>query len=596
MGNDWRKLAVEKYNFKEEDFTQQTIDYITSGKVAVEGSAWGGPHGFRATEYRDKTLWLNDRNFYYETESNGKGAFFSKKGFGPRDDGKLQCVDYNYIYQQVWEEAEKKLSALKEFKDMKNKKIDEFLNNAEITYLERYYNIKKDDFIIDALKAFLINNTEYEKKIIEISIKCKSTFKKNELKHINIYLSGKTGVGKSTLINIVLGEYLAEEDVGKPVTQKTQIYSSSENSCFRFYDTKGVELENYNVNCAAETQINEIQKSLSSNNPNDFIHIIWYCVLGDGARFEDCERDLLKKLLNQYEDQSLPIIIVLTQAIDDEKNEKMKEMIQKECKDIGRNLEFVITLARDVTTKINGQQFIIPAKGLNELIDLTKKHIGNAVKSSYYESYKLMIRNEIEEVFIKELKNKKKSFLKNIEAINEIKDYDEGIKTIKNIFNGMVQEYTNYVSENIQVNSENVIDLLINKINERKNELINNYNKDLKQKIYALSNEIISSKNDIEIKIGIRLPELKSNDNYNSIFKIIEDKNKNKVELDSLRLISKKLLESVNESLTNLISKELKLGLERLRDYIHQETKDMIEKALEKIDPKIHNKKIKKNK
>ena len=39
------------------------------------------------------------------------------------------------------------------------------------------------------------------------------------LKHMNIIVAGKTGVGKSTLINVLFRENLVETGIGKPVTQ-----------------------------------------------------------------------------------------------------------------------------------------------------------------------------------------------------------------------------------------------------------------------------------------------------------------------------------------------------------------------------------------
>lgn len=42
----------------------------------------------------------------------------------------------------------------------------------------------------------------------------------SELKKLNVMILGKTGVGKSTLINNMFNEKLADVGVGRPITQK----------------------------------------------------------------------------------------------------------------------------------------------------------------------------------------------------------------------------------------------------------------------------------------------------------------------------------------------------------------------------------------
>ena len=46
-----------------------------------------------------------------------------------------------------------------------------------------------------------------------------------EMKIMNVMLLGKTGVGKSTLINNLFNERIAETGIGRPVTQEIRQYS-----------------------------------------------------------------------------------------------------------------------------------------------------------------------------------------------------------------------------------------------------------------------------------------------------------------------------------------------------------------------------------
>ena len=45
----------------------------------------------------------------------------------------------------------------------------------------------------------------------------------DKLAQLNVLIIGKTGVGKSTLVNSIFGESITEEGLGKPVTQKLSL-------------------------------------------------------------------------------------------------------------------------------------------------------------------------------------------------------------------------------------------------------------------------------------------------------------------------------------------------------------------------------------
>ena len=62
-----------------------------------------------------------------------------------------------------------------------------------------------------------------------------------ELGHANILITGQTGVGKSTLVNAVFRVELAEEGVGRPVTQRVQRHDAP-GVPVTIFDTPGIEL------------------------------------------------------------------------------------------------------------------------------------------------------------------------------------------------------------------------------------------------------------------------------------------------------------------------------------------------------------------
>ena len=56
---------------------------------------------------------------------------------------------------------------------------------------------------------------------------------------LNVLIAGKTGAGKSTLINAVFGKEVAVTGSGRPVTQHVEKFTKDN---FSIFDTKGLEM------------------------------------------------------------------------------------------------------------------------------------------------------------------------------------------------------------------------------------------------------------------------------------------------------------------------------------------------------------------
>jgi predicted GTPase len=52
--------------------------------------------------------------------------------------------------------------------------------------------------------------------------------KGREIGRFNLAIFGKTGVGKSTLVNAIFGENVAATGIGEPVTQDSHLYLHAE--------------------------------------------------------------------------------------------------------------------------------------------------------------------------------------------------------------------------------------------------------------------------------------------------------------------------------------------------------------------------------
>jgi uncharacterized protein (DUF697 family)/predicted GTPase len=127
------------------------------------------------------------------------------------------------------------------------------------------------------------------------------------LGRFNLALFGKTGVGKSTLVNAIFGEEVARTGIGEPVTKGSHLYLDKVGH-LGIVDTQGVEIgkDDREILRDLEKVIKESRKLPLSEQ----IHVAWYCVRGMDRRFEDTEADFVRRL----DELGLPVIMVFTQV------------------------------------------------------------------------------------------------------------------------------------------------------------------------------------------------------------------------------------------------------------------------------------------
>jgi predicted GTPase len=125
----------------------------------------------------------------------------------------------------------------------------------------------------------------------------------------NLLVAGKTGVGKSTLVNAVFGENFAETAQGRPVTQHIKPYAK-QGIPVCIYDTKGLEVKDYAPILKELTEF--VQLKNGSKDPSEHIHVAWVCIAEGSRRVEQAEMDLVAQLA-----KLLPVIAVITTAVSD---------------------------------------------------------------------------------------------------------------------------------------------------------------------------------------------------------------------------------------------------------------------------------------
>jgi len=198
------------------------------------------------------------------------------------------------------------------------------------------------------------------------------------LGHANILISGQTGAGKSTLINAIFRVPLAAEGVGKPVTKHVQRHEVA-GVPVTIFDTPGIELGQ-----AKNEVIRDYKKTIRESRrgaPSDLIHVAWYCINTGQARVQEYDIEIVRALAAE-----VPVILVLTQCIDDERASALEEVIRAEQLPIAG--EPVRTLARERT--LAGHT--IAPRGLEELVERTNSILPEAVRRAFANAQGVVIR------------------------------------------------------------------------------------------------------------------------------------------------------------------------------------------------------------
>jgi len=338
-------------------------------------------------------------------------------------------------------EIENNFEKIKEdFLNLVKQKIEQ---NQEIYFqneIASKYNIEK----LDDLIKKIYNNENISKLIKE---KFQNDIYKidmiNSLKHFNILVLGPTGVGKSTLINSILQfddnkNEGAKTGIGVPITLgEPKSYENEEKiKGIRLYDSQGIDKDKYEIENLINSVKNLVDNQALTNNPDNFIHCIWYCVTGD--RFEIEERNCLIELMNIYDDETMPIILVYTKAFDDEADEAIEEIKNILCEKIkDRNIEILKVVSKEKEFRFQGENIIIEKSGIKDLMIKTFDKVKKAVKSASFYSIKNQVLNNFKDELKEISENKVKKTI-----FNSINSLAIGIR-IKYMSSIIFQLFTN---------------------------------------------------------------------------------------------------------------------------------------------------------
>src|SRR5690606_9863930 len=123
----------------------------------------------------------------------------------------------------------------------------------------------------------------------------------------NLAIFGKTGTGKSTLVNAIFGQDVAATGTGRPVTTGLDYYVHP-NGILGVYDSRGFETGE-----AGDRILKALEDIVSASRGGEAaeqIHAAWYTVRWSDRRFEQHQDAFVRRL----HDLGLPVLFVLTQV------------------------------------------------------------------------------------------------------------------------------------------------------------------------------------------------------------------------------------------------------------------------------------------
>lgn len=314
--------------------------------------------------------------------------------------------------------------------------------------------------------SHVYTNHELQEKNNQAFFEQVDSMDSSEFPPVNIMVAGITGTGKSTLINAIFGEVLAETGVGRPVTQDISEYSNT-GLPVRIWDTVGLELDAETTKKTIQNIKSTISEKSKVENQFDRIHAIWYCVNFRSSRYQGAELDFVRSLHSI----GVPFIIVMTQCMGDESEvnafeHKIREMNSTMSMN---DIDVVQVCAKDFQMR-GGVQ--IPAFGLDELVDVTVKKLPSFIKSGFIAAQKVskvQKREECEEIIIQCIRESKESFMDKIPVANIF----SGNKRVMNMlrwiglmYNAQIPgESIDRIVRNSHLNFENVFPSLISPFN-----------------------------------------------------------------------------------------------------------------------------------
>ena len=200
---------------------------------------------------------------------------------------------------------------------------------------------------------------------------------RREFPKVNVLIAGRTGVGKSTLINSIFRGNFATTGQGKPVTKGTRKITKK-GIPLAIWDTRGLELDDFPH--TRDELIKLIKKRAASEKGKRHIHVAWLCIGEDGRRVERAEIELSCALAKH-----MPVLGVITKARNDDGFKAEVQQLLPETKN-------VVRVRAKAETFDDGHS--LPPMGLERLVEATLELLPEAFQRAFVAAQRASLKEK----------------------------------------------------------------------------------------------------------------------------------------------------------------------------------------------------------